>query len=321
VDTATFLYSDWRGDHDTEWAHKFYMGFARDLGNAINVSFVECRKAIERQAALAKINYEKRVIQPIAFATASYLSKHLTLLASSDCEELKLKYILGQICIAFAEASAARNSQIHDVVRNEVLRQTRYQFLTEVWRTLIGNCFYEYKPYRELCIYKSNSIGDWQNAMIDLYPRLILVDIGPIYETSFKDELNIGGERLPIPPQARGLPVSYIAGASFHSNVVLTPAPLYRKTFTPAEIAVHREEKKVIDETVANISALVTTIKLLGFGFLDRIHQEVLETGKKEGYLQAQQKIITEQVLRMRLPAFIANEWKAEVSQRFKRQS
>jgi hypothetical protein len=168
VDTATFLYSDWRGDRDTDWAHKFYMSFARDLGNAINVSFVECRNAIERHAALAKSNYEKRVIQPIAFATASYLSKHLMLLASSDCEELKLRYILGQICIAFAEAAAARKNQIHDVVRNEVLRQTRYQFLAEVWRTLIGYCFYEYKPYRERCVYKSNSMSDWQNSMIDI---------------------------------------------------------------------------------------------------------------------------------------------------------
>ena len=224
--------------------------------------------------------------------------------------------------VAVAQAAATKQKQIHHVVREEVLRQTRYQFLTEVWRTLIGYCFYEYKSYRETCVYKANSMNDWQNALIDLYPRLILINMGPIYDTHFKDELNIGDERLPVPPQARGLPVHYISigGASIHSNEMLTPSPLYSKSFTAEEIAVHREEKKVIDEAVANLSAVVTTIQLLGFGFLDRIHAEVLKTGETEGYFKAQQRIITEQVLRMRVPAFIANEWKAEVSLKFKKQ-
>jgi hypothetical protein len=175
---------------------------------------------------------------------------------------------------------------------DRALADTLFKPLMPAWKTLIQFCFFEYRDYRTRLIQQSSSPTIWQELIRDIFPFLYLINIVPINKVTYSQNID--------------LPDYGLAPATY-TNTVREPQPFYARLFSKNEITGHLEERKIIEEIYAHLTATILMSATVGDVYFTEIEREIESLCKTKRFIEAKEKIFILHIHSLSIPKFFAD--------------
>jgi hypothetical protein len=284
-------------EHDDKaWSSLYLAEFVMSMGEGLGPGrTADHREVFQTYLSKAQAGYVERKIGPRSLAPILLLMRFGLLLMDFDIDPKLKRHSLIGICQAMEGELVKDEDHVTDRACLAALLTVLYRPLMPVWRMLIEYCYTAYKEPLQRLVSGSTSLQAWEDAIRDIWPLLYISKIVPTHDVNHAPH--------PIIPNSE----YYGNTPATYTNEVRTPRPLYTRLFGPAEMKVHADEQKMMEEIFAHLTATVGMIGLLGDRYFQMEKSETMAEAREKGRIAAQQRVLRRHSHELGIPKFFAD--------------
>lgn len=284
------------------WSHLFFIEFINRMGQGLEAGRTEdFPEILQTFLGNAQTGYHERRIGPRALAPILLLMRFGLFLIDFDIDQKLKRHVLIVICQAVQEEVLKDDAYVTDRACLAALDGVLYRPLMPVWKMLIEYCYTAYKEPLHRVVSGSNTWQSWENAIRDIWPLLYISKIAPTHRVEHGDRL-VGANSA-----------DYGKTPGTYSNEIRLPQPFYTKLFGPAEIDIHKDEQKMMEEVFAHLNATLIMIRIQGDRYFEIERSTTIATALKDGPMAARQRLLRRHAHELAFPKFFLDRLMSEL--------